>query len=57
VIGSGDGAFADAAESLTNANVWVTVVSLRDHLSGRLKLAASEVIYLDDAPPPESVAA
>jgi hypothetical protein len=33
------------------------VVSLRDHLSERLRLAASEVIYLDDAPPPESVAA
>jgi len=57
VIGSGDGAFAAAAGSLTGAGVWVTVVSLRDHLSERLRLAASEVIYLDDAPPPESVAA
>jgi NYN domain len=57
VIGSGDGAFAAAAVSLTGAGVRVTVVSLRDHLSGRLKQAASEVIYLDDAPPPESVAA
>jgi hypothetical protein len=57
VIGSGDGAFADAAGSLTRAGVQVTVVSLRDHLSGRLRHAASDVIYLDDAPPPESVAA
>lgn len=57
VIGSGDGAFAAAAESLTGAGVWVTVVSLRGHLSKRLELAAGEVIYLDDAPPPESVAA
>jgi hypothetical protein len=57
VIGSGDGAFADAAGSLTAAGVWVTVVSLRDHLSRRLEQAADEVIYLDDAPPPESVAA
>lgn len=57
VIGSGDGAFADAAGSLTGAGVRVTVVSLRDHLSGRLRRAASDVIYLDDAPPPESVAA
>jgi hypothetical protein len=57
VIGSGDGAFADAAGSLTGAGVWVTVVSLRDHLSRRLEQAADEVIYLDDAPPPESVAA
>jgi NYN domain len=57
VIGSGDGAFTRAAANLTTAGVWVTVVSRRGQLSARLRLAASEVVYLDDAPPPESVAA
>lgn len=57
VIGSGDGAFAAAAEDLTAAGVWVTVVSKRGHLSERLRQAASEVIYLDDAPPSEPAAA
>ena len=57
VIGSGDGVFADAAAELTDAGIPVIVVSIRDQLSARLKLAASEVIYLDDAPPPVPVAA
>lgn len=47
IIGSGDGAFARAAASLTAAGVLVTVVSRRDSLSARLAFAASEVVYLD----------
>lgn len=57
VIGSGDGAFARAAATLTAAGVRVTVVSMRGHLSARLRLAASDVIYLDGASPAEPVAA
>lgn len=57
MIGSGDGAFAPAAASLTAAGVHVTVVSWRGSLSARLRLAASDVVYLDDAPPSEPVAA
>jgi hypothetical protein len=57
VIGSGDGAFTQAAATLTAAGVRVTVVSRRGQLSARLRLAASEVVYLDDAPPPVPVAA
>jgi len=49
VIGSGDGAFARAAASLAAAGVQVIVVSRRDSLSARLKIAASQVIYLDTA--------
>ena len=49
IIGSGDGAFARAAASLGTAGVEVIVVSRRDSLSARLKLAASGVIYLDTA--------
>lgn len=51
IIGSGDGAFARAAARLAAAGVQVIVVSRRDSLSARLALAASEVIYLDQAQP------
>ena len=47
MIGSGDGAFARAAASLTVAGIWVTVVSRRRSLSPQLALAARDVIYLD----------
>jgi len=50
-IGSGDGVFAVAAASLAATGVCVTVVSHRNSLSARLKLAACEVIYLDPQPP------
>jgi NYN domain len=46
-IGSGDGIFADAAASLAEAGVWVTVVSRRRGLSKRLRLAAHEVVFID----------
>jgi NYN domain len=51
VIGSGDGAFARAAASLTAAGVWITVVSRRRSLSPQLALVADEVIYLDALQP------
>ena len=47
VIGSGDGLFSQAAASLVARDVWVTVVSRRDSLSGALARAAGDVIYLD----------
>lgn len=47
VIASGDGVFAAAAASLAAAGRWVTVVSRREALSARLKLAACAVIYAD----------
>ena len=51
VIASGDGMFAAAAASLAAASRWVTVVSRRESLSTRLRLAACEVIYADAAGP------
>ncbi len=47
VIGSGDGLFSQAAASLAARDVWVTVVSRRDSLSGALRRVARDVIYLD----------
>jgi hypothetical protein len=51
VIASGDGVFAAAAASLAAASRWVTVVSRRECLSTRLRLAACEVIYIDATEP------
>jgi len=50
-IGSGDGAFAQAAAGLGAAGVRVTVVSRRASLSKRLELAAHSVIFIDAAQP------
>ena len=47
VIGSGDGGFFDAAASLADRGVWVTVVSRPGSLSGRLARVARDVVYLD----------
>jgi hypothetical protein len=47
VIGSGDGLFSQAAANLVARDVWVTVVSRRDSLSGALARAAGDVVYLD----------
>jgi hypothetical protein len=47
VIGSGDWIFAEAAAYLASRGCHVTVVSRRESLSARLRLAAHEVIYLD----------
>ena len=54
VIGSGDGMFSQAAANLAARDVWVTVVSRRDSLSGNLARSAVDVIYLDA---PRAVAA
>jgi len=51
VIASGDGVFAAAAASLATASRWVTVVSRRECLSTRLRLAACDVIYIDATEP------
>jgi hypothetical protein len=56
VIGSGDGAFAAAAASLTAADTTVTVVSRRQSLSNRLRIAATEVVFIDDTEQPSSAA-
>ena len=56
IIGSGDGAFARSAASLTAAGVRVIVVSRRRSLSSRLAIAANEVIYLDTARPATAAA-
>jgi hypothetical protein len=50
-IGSGDGAFAQAAAGLAAAGVRVTVVSRRASLSKHLALAAHSVIFIDAAQP------
>ena len=47
VIGSGDGTFVNAAQTLTDGGVWVTVVSRWGSLSPRLAHAARDVVYLD----------
>ena len=47
VIASGDGVFAAAAASLAAAGRWVTVVSRRESLAARLRLAACEVVWMD----------
>jgi hypothetical protein len=49
VIGSGDGAFTQAAAALGSAGRKVTVVSRRAGLARTLKLAAQNVIYLDSS--------
>lgn len=46
-IGSGDGVFGRAAQSLASGGVWITVVSRQGSLSPRLAHAARRVIYLD----------
>ena len=46
-IGSGDGIFAPVAAALAGLGVYVTVVSRRAALSGALRLACAQVIYLD----------
>jgi hypothetical protein len=51
VIASGDGIFAAVAASLAEASRWVTVVSRRESLSTRLRMAACEVIYIDAVAP------
>jgi hypothetical protein len=47
VIGSGDGAFGQAAESLRDRGVRVTVVSRPGSLAMALAKAAQDVVYLD----------
>ena len=47
VIGSGDGRFADSAVELAELGCQVAVVSRRHSLARRLRLAASDVIYID----------
>lgn len=47
VIGSGDGVFGMAAESLAGRGVRVTVVSRPDSLSRYLRNVATDVVYLD----------
>jgi hypothetical protein len=47
VIGSGDGMFRAAAESLTSRNVRVTVASRPGSLSYYLRRAATDIVYLD----------
>jgi hypothetical protein len=47
VIGSGDGTFVNAVQTLSDGGVWVTVVSRWGSLSPRLAHAARDVIYLD----------
>lgn len=54
VIASGDGVFTDIAVGLQAAGLPVTVVSRRDHLALRLRMAATRVLYLDE--PPAAVA-
>lgn len=47
VLVSGDGIFTDAVTELERRGVRVTVAARRGHLSGRLRMAASEVVYLN----------
>lgn len=47
VIGSGDGRFADSTARLEQLGCPVTVVSRRRSLARRLRLAASDLIYID----------
>ncbi|PWN01322.1 NYN domain-containing protein [Nocardioides silvaticus] len=47
VLVSGDGIFTDAVTALERSGVRVTIAARRGHLSGRLRLAASEVVYLN----------
>jgi hypothetical protein len=47
VIGSGDGLFSQAAANLVALDVWVTVVSRSDSLSGALRRVVRDVVYLD----------
>lgn len=47
VIGSGDRVFGQAAATLSDRGVWVTVVSRRDSLAPGLARAATDVVYLD----------
>lgn len=49
VLVSGDGIFADAVRDLGSRGTRVSVVSRRTHLSNRLRLAASDVVLLDEA--------
>lgn len=51
VIASGDGVFADAAAHLAAAGHWVTIVSCRESLAARLRLAACELIWMDALAP------
>jgi hypothetical protein len=51
VIASGDGRFADSAARLARAGCQVIVVSRRGSLAARLRLAASDVIWLDGLTP------
>lgn len=48
VIISGDGIFADVADSISSQGVIVAVVALRGHLSHRLAKAASSIRLVDD---------
>jgi hypothetical protein len=48
VIGSGDGVFTEVTVGLQAAGLPVTVVSRRGHLALRLRMAASQVLYLDE---------
>ena len=44
---SGDGIFTEAVTELGRRGVKVTVAARRGHLSNRLRLAATEVVYLN----------
>lgn len=48
VLVSGDGIFADAVSKLSGRGVPVTVASWVESMSAKLRLAASQVVYLDD---------
>jgi hypothetical protein len=47
ILASGDGIFTEAVTTLTSSGVHVHVVALRDRLSRRLRMAASQVTLLD----------
>ena len=48
VVASGDGIFAAPVSDLTARGVECTVISRRQSLSNRLRLAATHVVFLDD---------
>lgn len=50
IVASGDAYFVDVVVALQDAGVPVTVVSRRDALSARLRLAATAVVMIDPAP-------
>jgi len=57
VIASGDGIFAEAAARLASDGAHVTVVARYGHLSNRLRLAAGDVVLVDEPSPSHGKAA